>query len=131
VDATPNLIASATSEQDLTRALAHQMPHVAVKHLTPKSRMYAKTDYDSIPLISMGLCESACPRLAKDRLVPRTIAARWEAYEPEADRLAAEHLEKAGFATVQFSSEFEEVARRAALAAKPQALKKPSLRGDR
>ena len=114
------VIARAESEEDLARALAHQVAHLAL----PRVRVGAS---GTVPLIFLGGTGGLCSRFANAGAVP----AAYRQIEPEADRLAGEYLRATGLDHTEAGAGAEFSRIRERLAKPPAPRRAPSLRNPR
>jgi predicted Zn-dependent protease len=113
------VVNAAESEAELAAVLAHELGHVAARH-----GMRQASSRGSVPVIYTGGWLGFCTRLSRGDLVPAPYRLRLEALEPEADRLATQYLERAGYDPEAVARIYERLGRIDARPERPR----PSLR---
>jgi predicted Zn-dependent protease len=92
------LIKMADEEDELAGALAHEIAHVAARHLTRKASKQELANYSSIPLsILIPGWGGYAARQAAGMVVPMTFLAFGRKDETEADYLGVQYMWSAGY----------------------------------
>lgn len=87
------LAARIDTEAELAGLLAHEIAHVAARHVIHVQMLTAP-----IPLVFMGSRDGVCVRMQRATpLIPADFLAKLRAFEEEADRLGVGYLAAAGY----------------------------------
>ncbi len=84
------ILGSATQEE-LANILAHEIAHASI------GRLKMPAGFGTIPLVYMPSSQGTCVRIAESTLLPKSMEARTISIEADADALAAQYLQKAGY----------------------------------
>ena len=91
------LILTAETESELAGGMAHEIAHIAARHVTRQLTRDQIAQMATIPLIFMGGWAGYGARQAAGLMIPMTMLQFGRAFESEADLLGLEYLYKTGY----------------------------------
>jgi len=91
------LILTADTESELAGGMAHEIAHIAARHVTRQLTRDQIAQMATIPLILMGGWAGYGARQAAGLMIPMTMLQFGRAFESEADLLGLEYLYKTGY----------------------------------
>jgi beta-barrel assembly-enhancing protease len=91
------LILTAETEAELAGGMAHEIGHIAARHMTRQATRAEVAQMATIPLILMGGWAGYGARQAAGLMIPMTMLQFGRAFESEADLLGLEYLYKTGY----------------------------------
>jgi predicted Zn-dependent protease len=100
----------AESEAELAGAMAHEIGHVAARHITRQETRAQLANIASTPLILLGGWTGYAVRQAAGVGIPMTFLSFSRAFEGEADLLGLEYMYKAGYDPTASVDIFERIA---------------------
>jgi beta-barrel assembly-enhancing protease len=103
------LILAADEEAELAGVMAHEIAHVAARHITRQMTRMQWANIGTIPLIFMGGGVGYAVRAAAGLGLPMTFLTFQRGFEAEADYLGMQYMYKAGYDPNAFISFFEKV----------------------
>jgi predicted Zn-dependent protease len=104
------LIRVAESEAELAGAMAHEIGHVAARHITRQETRAQLANIATTPLILLGGWTGYAVRQAAGVGIPMTFLSFSRAFEGEADLLGLEYMYKAGYDPTASVDIFERIA---------------------
>jgi predicted Zn-dependent protease len=103
------LILAADEEAELAGVMAHEIAHVAARHITRQMTRMQWANIGTIPLIFMGGGVGYAVRAAAGLGLPMTFLTFQRGFEAEADYLGLQYMYKAGYDPNAFIAFFEKV----------------------
>ncbi len=103
------LIRVAESEAELAGAMAHEIGHVAARHITRQETRAQLANIATTPLILLGGWTGYAVRQAAGMGIPMTFLSFSRAFEGEADLLGLEYMYKAGYDPTASIDMFERI----------------------
>jgi len=103
------LILKADSESELAGVMAHEIAHVAARHVTRQATRGEIINIASIPLIFMGGWTGYAIRQGAGLAIPLGFLTFSRGFESEADMLGLEYMYKTGYDPTSFVDFFEKI----------------------
>jgi hypothetical protein len=103
------LILAADEEAEMAGVMAHEIAHVAARHITKQMTRANWANIGTIPLIFVGGGIGYAVRSAASLALPMTFLSFSRGFEAEADYLGLQYMYKTGYDPQAFISFFEKV----------------------
>jgi predicted Zn-dependent protease len=103
------LILAAESEAELAGVMAHEIAHVAARHVTRNASKAELANWLSLPLVFLGGPIGFGARSAAGLLIPMKFLQFSRGFEREADYLGLQYLYKTGYDPQAFVDFFEKI----------------------
>ncbi|MGA2135874.1 MAG: M48 family metallopeptidase [Bryobacteraceae bacterium] len=91
------LLTAAETEAEMASAMAHEIAHVAARHMTRQACQAQIANIATLPLIFLGGWGGYAARQAASAAIPMTFLSFTRAHEAEADYLGVQYLYAAGY----------------------------------
>src|SRR5262245_58610761 len=103
------LIEATETEAELAGALAHEVAHVAARHITRQATRGTIANYATVPLIFVTGWPGAIARQAAGAAIPLSYLSFSRGFESEGDMLGLQYMYKAGYDPTDSIDLFERI----------------------